>query len=144
SYCAPVCGPVYTEGVDGQVNYDKPVTTNLSADYALTARFRPTESLGSATSAGVQYFVREFDSFGMVGHGLATPVSRTVNQTPPSRAQILYDFIQNKSLGFFVQEELSWNDRIYLTGAVRFDDNSAFGANFDAQIYPKLSATWVV
>src|SRR5690606_13471036 len=115
-----------------------------SADYALTARFRPTESLGSATSAGVQYFVREFDRFGMVGHGFATPVSRTVNQTPPSRAQILYDFIQNKSLGFFVQEELSWNDRIYLTGAVRFDDNSAFGANFDAQIYPKLSATWVV
>src|SRR5690606_15070178 len=40
--------------------------------------------------------------------------------------------------------EFSWRDRLFVTGAVRFDDNSAFGENYDAAIYPKLSASWVI
>ena len=44
----------------------------------------------------------------------------------------------------FVQEQLGFNDRLFLTGAVRGDDNSAFGEDFDIVIYPKVSASWVV
>jgi hypothetical protein len=43
-----------------------------------------------------------------------------------------------------VQEQIGWNNRVFLTGAVRFDDNSAFGAEFDPVLYPKFSGTWVV
>ncbi|MYJ16641.1 MAG: TonB-dependent receptor [Gemmatimonadetes bacterium] len=32
---------------------------------------------------------------------------------------------------------------MFLTGAVRGDDNSAFGENFDFVVYPKVSAAWV-
>src|SRR5690606_34042757 len=35
-------------------------------------------------------------------------------------------------------------DRVFVTGAVRADANSAFGSEFDAAIYPKLSATWAI
>jgi hypothetical protein len=31
-----------------------------------------------------------------------------------------------------------------VTGAVRGDDNSAFGSNFDLQYYPKVSGSWVI
>ena len=31
-----------------------------------------------------------------------------------------------------------------MTGAVRGDDNSAFGTNFDFVVYPKLSASYVI
>ena len=31
-----------------------------------------------------------------------------------------------------------------MTGALRFDDNSAFGQNFDATVYPKASASWLL
>ena len=42
------------------------------------------------------------------------------------------------------QEELSFNDRIFVTGAVSFDDNSAFGAELSPEMYPKISATWTL
>src|SRR5690606_8270283 len=38
---------------------------------------------------------------------------------------------------------VSWQNRIFITGAVRGDDNSAFGAEYDFVLYPKLSASWV-
>src|SRR5690606_12686857 len=51
---------------------------------------------------------------------------------------------ENKTLGVYVQEQISWKNRLFLTGAVRGDDNSAFGANFDFVVYPKISAAWVI
>ena len=136
--------PVYEETAVGEVTVARPITTNVSVDVSSTVRFDLTESLGTATSAGVQYYMKELSDFGLKGVGFAHPASRTVNQTPASNATIRFDFVQNKSLGFYVQEELSWNDRLFLTGAVRFDDNSAFGSDFEAVTYPKLAATWVI
>jgi outer membrane receptor protein involved in Fe transport len=52
--------------------------------------------------------------------------------------------VENKTLGTYVQEQAGWNDRIFLTGALRVDNNSAFGANFNFVTYPKLSASWVM
>ena len=45
---------------------------------------------------------------------------------------------------FYLQQQIGWQDRLFVTGAVRADDNSAFGKDFNAAIYPKLSAAWVV
>ncbi len=39
---------------------------------------------------------------------------------------------------------MSLNERLFLTGAIRSDRNSAFGANFKTVFYPKLAASWVV
>src|SRR5205807_380748 len=48
------------------------------------------------------------------------------------------------TLGGYVEEQLGIRDRLYFTGAVRADKNSAFGTNFGNIIYPKLSASWVI
>src|SRR5690606_22893761 len=53
-------------------------------------------------------------------------------------------FVQNKSLGIYVQQQLNVRDRLFLTAAARADDNSAFGADFNAAIYPKISGAWVL
>jgi hypothetical protein len=39
---------------------------------------------------------------------------------------------------------LGWQDRLFLTGAVRIDNNSAFGEDFDFVTYPKISGSWVI
>jgi outer membrane receptor protein involved in Fe transport len=52
--------------------------------------------------------------------------------------------VESRSLGSFLEEEIALKERLFLTGALRFDDNSAFGANFDATIYPKASASWLI
>jgi len=48
------------------------------------------------------------------------------------------------TFGVFAQEELDYKERLYLTFALRADDNSAFGANFNYVTYPKVSASWVL
>jgi TonB-linked SusC/RagA family outer membrane protein len=135
---------VYEATRTGEVIIDRPNNTNLSLDLSSTVRYSPLEGLGTASSIGAQYYYKRERSLGITGRGLASPLSTTVNQTPPSNAQLRYSSIENKSLGFYVQEELSWKDRLFVTGALRFDDNSAFGSELSPSMYPKMSATWTV
>src|SRR5690606_16139128 len=93
---------------------------------------------------GVQYYYTSSDVFLNVGRGFALPVQRTINQTAVDQVTIDYEYTEGKSLGAYLQEEVNWNDRFFFTAAIRADDNSAFGSNFDAQYYPKISAAWVV
>ena len=46
--------------------------------------------------------------------------------------------------GVFVQSQIGFDDRIFLTGGVRLDGNSAFGSDFGLQYYPKAGFSWVV
>ncbi len=135
---------VYSETLDGQITYSRPITTNFSVDYAATARARLGDAWGFATSVGAQYYTEAYDLFENTGRGFASPLSRTVNQTALDRVSLGYQLVENKSLGFYIQEEISFNERIFLTAAIRFDDNSAFGSDFEAERYPKLAATWVM
>jgi TonB-dependent starch-binding outer membrane protein SusC len=46
--------------------------------------------------------------------------------------------------GFFVQEQIGFSNRLFLTAGLRMDGNSAFGEDFGLQAYPKFGASWVV
>jgi hypothetical protein len=46
--------------------------------------------------------------------------------------------------GFFLQELVGWKDRLFVTGGLRVDGNSAFGSSFGLQQYPKISAAYVL
>ncbi|MCG6989480.1 MAG: SusC/RagA family TonB-linked outer membrane protein [Gemmatimonadetes bacterium] len=58
---------------------------------------------------------------------------------PPSD----YPFAETNA-GVFVQELVGWKDRLFLTGGLRVDGNSAFGENFGLQAYPKASLAYVI
>ena len=45
----------------------------------------------------------------------------------------------DNTVGVFAQEELAWRDRVFITGGVRLDNNSAFGGKFRNVYYPKVS-----
>lgn len=47
-------------------------------------------------------------------------------------------------MGAFVQQTFGILDRIFLTGAARYDVSSAFGENNRGQFYPKVSGSYVV
>jgi outer membrane receptor protein involved in Fe transport len=51
---------------------------------------------------------------------------------------------ESRTLGGYLEQNIALNDRLFLTGAVRSDRNSAFGANFKTVLYPKFSASWVL
>lgn len=46
--------------------------------------------------------------------------------------------------GLFAQETLGWNDRLFLTGAIRLDASSSFGEGERWQFYPKTSLSYIV
>ncbi len=50
----------------------------------------------------------------------------------------------NKTLGLYAQEQAGIGDRLFLIAAVRSDQNSAFGTQFQRVFYPKLSASWLI
>jgi len=135
---------VYSETDNGQMTYAEPVSTNLSFDWSATLSLDFAGTYTANTAVGFQYYVDQFETFSNSGQGFASPLSTTINQISQPNIVTEYQFIENKSLGFFIQEELGWRDRLFITGAVRFDDNSTFGTEAPAQKYPKVSGTWVV
>ena len=113
----------------------------FTADYALTATARPTTDLALATSAGFQYYTFKEQSFNASGTQFAVSTLETVNAGSVRSSSESY--AENKTAGVFLQQTVSWQDKAFLTGAIRFDDNSAFGENFELVSYPKVSASWV-
>jgi TonB-dependent SusC/RagA subfamily outer membrane receptor len=46
--------------------------------------------------------------------------------------------------GGYLEEGVSMNERLFLTGALRLDGASSFGKNFQLATYPKTSVSWIV
>jgi TonB-linked SusC/RagA family outer membrane protein len=128
---------------DGQINDDTQIGQRLSFDYNVSAEYQLNEMLSLTTSAGVQYNTSDRSTVEVSGSNLPSPVFNSLQNIlqfdDPDKS-----VGQDRSLGFFVQETVGLNDRLYLTGAVRADDHSGFGRETDLLYYPKVSASWVV
>jgi TonB-linked SusC/RagA family outer membrane protein len=129
---------------NGQISYILPNTHLWTLDYAGTAnapvpRFR---DLTSATSVGVQYTSLQADAWQATGTGLVANSLNLVDAAATTTAA--QTFSQQKSLGTYVQEQFGWRNRLFVTGAVRVDNNSAFGSNFKFVTYPKASVSYVI
>ena len=112
-----------------------------SVDVAATGRFRLSPTVSSKTSVGAQFY-RDLAS-GVLATGRGLPAgSGTITGAGSTEARDTT--VESRSLGTYVEQEVGFKDRLFLTGGLRFDDNSAFGENFDATVYPKASASWLV
>ena len=116
---------------------------NTTFDYAANAKFQIAPGWRSTTSAGGQFYGRRTLTRGFYAErfpaaGLLSLAAAEVQQLDAD------NIVENNTVGAFVQQQVAWNDRLFLTAAVRTDDNSAFGTNFDAVTYPKFSASYVV
>jgi outer membrane receptor protein involved in Fe transport len=112
-------------------------------DYVGTASFDLSPALNSSTSAGIQYYTRHIEFLGAQGDGFAGPGLTTIDAAA-LKPYAGSDYLDNNTLGVYVQEVIGLNDRLFLTGAVRVDNNSAFGSELDFVTYPKASLSWVL
>lgn len=111
-------------------------------DVNSTARFQVTPALTSATSAGVQYYSKHVSFITAEGDFFTAPGLETISAAA-QKVVTLDDYTDNNTLGFYVQEQVGLNDRLFVTGAVRVDNNSAFGKDIKWVTYPKVSLSWV-
>jgi TonB-dependent SusC/RagA subfamily outer membrane receptor len=134
--------PYYGANSVGNKSLEHLRDLNQTVDYSATASFDLMPSVTSATSVGVQYFMRESLSATATGNNMPTPAVSTVSAAAVRSGSESY--VENKTFGVFIQQTMGWRNQAFVTAALRADANSAFGESFDAAYYPKLSGTWVV
>lgn len=107
-----------------------------------SASFDPFKALHSRTTVGGNYNRNLLQGTRGTGNGI---VEGTQNLGATSSLFVVDEaFSEVKSIGIFLRQELSWQDRLFLTGSLRRDDNSAFGTDFGFITYPGVSASWVL
>ena len=126
----------FAEGLREQYRtQDREFTANLNAN--LTHELSP--DIGSNTAVGVQYNETQADWSYAAGSSLAPG---TLTAGLALSVQEFYG--ETKLFGVYGSQQLSYADRLFLTLAVRGDQNSAFGENIGFVTYPAVSASWVV
>lgn len=136
---------VYTAGSDalGYRTDQARTTTYNTIDYSASAAYDFKPTMRFTTSGGAQFYHNAVEYVSASGSVFPTPGLNTVQATTTNKTTD-QDFSEDKTLGVYIQEEFGWRDRLFLTAAIRSDDNSAFGANFSRVIYPKYSLSWVL
>ena len=113
-------------------------TNNLNA----TASYRLGSDLNAQTAIGGQYVAERVRGTQAFGEGLAGGTGSVGGTT--SGFAVAAQNSDVITIGGYVQQQLAWRDRVFLSGAVRGDDNSAFGQDFSFIYYPSASLSWVI
>lgn len=127
----------------GQLLVTQWVSELLSVDYASTFRHPFGESVTTATSWGGQLFDRRNSSVSLESDNFAAPGSVTLTS---GSTRTITDALKQRVIngGLFAQEVLGIGDRLFITGGLRVDGNSAFGKSFGLQSYPKIAASYLI
>jgi TonB-linked SusC/RagA family outer membrane protein len=111
--------------VDTKLHWNRPITSRLSSSFVVGAQgfiLNQHNSNGSSSDfAG--------PGLSVLGAGIQPGVGESI--------------LKNVNAGFFGQEQIGYNDWIFLTGGARYDYNSAFGESAGGVLYPKASISIV-
>jgi TonB-linked SusC/RagA family outer membrane protein len=119
-----------------------PKVYNYTIDYAGSLLKSLPHEIESTTSFGTQVTSRRDESITATGTSLPTREITIIGAAlSVSGSNAFSEF---NSVGIYGQQQFGWRNRLYLTGALRADDHSSFGSNFDAILYPKASISWVL
>jgi len=125
----------YKEVTIGRVGYQ-------TVDYAVTATRTLPRALRSSSSIGGQYYRNGTSRVFASGADFPVEGLSAISSTTGTRVTE-ENFVENVTLGMYVEQIVAWRERLFLTGALRADDNSAFGENYDRVFYPKAAVSWV-
>ena len=111
-----------------------------TVDASGTATRALADNIESQTTFGVQYYRNVFNRNGASGTGLP-PGAVTVTAGALKASD--ETTTESRTLGGFLEQRIAVNDRLFVTGGLRSDRNSAFGADFKTVFYPKIAVSWV-
>ena len=127
---------------DGQRTANTADLWTYTATGSATAAFDINPNLRSSTTASVQ-FSRDYVN-GVRAFGAKLLASTESLQGTAARFSVGETNTDNKTLGGIIQEQLAWKDRLFLSGGIRTDNNSAFGSKFGWITYPSVGLSYVV
>jgi TonB-linked SusC/RagA family outer membrane protein len=127
----------------GFIRESRQTTEQQSVEGTSTLTLTPLSNLTSTTTAGAQYFHVDDQWAGCTGEqGFASPTATACNA---SLVQTGFSgSAENVQVGAYVQQRVGFRDYAFVTGAVRVDDNSAFGAAVGALWSPSFNMSLVL
>lgn len=134
--------PIAATFTPGFRNGIRPANYIWSINSAGVVTFQLTPTIGSTTTLGGQFTREQFEDVSCFGVGIVEG-TRSCSATS-SLFAVGEQYSQVRTIGAYLQQALSWRDRLFLAGSIRGDDNSAFGQDFGFIYYPGASLSWVV
>ena len=113
----------------------------LTLDYSGNLKYT-FRGLDWTTTGGFQHYRSEVST--ITASGTTFPASPITVVSGTTTRNATEGYVANATVGLFVQQQAAWNNRLFVTAAMRGDDNSAFGKEYKAAYYPKVSGSWVV
>jgi TonB-dependent starch-binding outer membrane protein SusC len=136
--------PYGATNAQGYISNMDRTTRDYTVNYVATLVLNLLPELSSSFSFGAQYISENYRSLQTVGEGLIADAVKLIHVDNNLATRVFENTTEQRSLGFFLEEQLGWRDRAFLTFGLRIDDHSAFGENFSVVTYPKIGASWVI
>jgi len=135
--------PITATYRDGFAGNSRTNLTTITADLGATANYNPSRLrwLSLKTTVGTQYTNYRSDENEADGTTLPPGALTASAGSQPFADE---NTTLQKTWGIFGEEAAALRDRLFLTVALRTDQNSAFGTNFQHVFYPKTSLSWVL
>ncbi len=131
----------FATNIDGTRNSNRINTFQYTVDLGTTATASVTDAIASRSSVGFQFFQNISEGTFAFGNRIPAGSSSLASAVITSAFEAT---AENTTIGVFGEQQFSWNDRVFVTGGLRVDDNNAFGESFDLVAYPKASLSWVI
>jgi len=132
----------FLENTKGLLAQGRPLNQDVTFNYDGTIIHRWNGTLVSTSSIGVQYLSNLFRRSDAYGTDFGSVGLRSISAAAVKTASD--SLSEQKSLGLYAQQQLSVNDRFFVTLASRVDNNSAFGSALKRVFYPKASVSYVI
>lgn len=128
--------PAYFD--DGYLGDAEAKVFNWNYDVNVSYNTNITDKLNSVTTAGYSFQSSELSYEGTQGRGL------DANNTPTIPLQTQPIDTNLDIYGYFLQETLSWDNKLFLTLAGRIDGATNFDVDERSNFYPKISGSYVL
>ena len=126
----------------GDREIDQQFDRNLTFDYSGTFDYSPLDNISSNFSFGGQVYEEYNATLNGFDELFAGPGEQVLGGG--NNPQVFEGRTTYRSGGFFVQEMLGLNDKLFVTGGIRWDGFSSFGEGFGLAMYPKLQAAYTI
>lgn len=114
----------------------------FTLDAGVTANWSLSESISASSSVGTQVFRKHTESIGCEGRGFASPGTNACDAALNFEGSS--GLVESLEVGGFYQQQFSYNDYLFATGALRLDDNSTFGEEEGVILSPSANTSAVL
>ena len=120
---------------------DRTSILQYTTNFRSTATAKIMSMFDSRTSLGVQYTGQNTSRNGSGSSNLPVGTSTTTAGSVPSADEAT---TLSRTIGAYLEEQVSYGDRLFVTVGARADRSSAFGVDFGNVVYPKASVSYVL